>query len=170
MEDKETQFRFKINSTLILEQLFNITAKNRLILLKYLENTPAEALYKIPAQFNNNIWWNIAHVAVTQQKLVYGLSGLPLNMSDELVEKYQKGSFPQGTPSTAEVALIKDLLISLPQKTEEDYNKGVFTTYTSYMTTPKVALNNVEDAISFNIFHEGLHLGSIMALSRAIKM
>lgn len=153
-----------------MEQQFNITAKSRIILLKYLENTAEDVLYKIPEGFNNNIWWNIAHVVVTQQKLVYGLSGLALNMPDELVEKYQKGSFPQGIPTQEEKSLIQKLLISLPEQTIKDYNNGVFTQYHSYMTTPKVELNTVEDAISFNNFHEGLHLGSILALSRAVKM
>jgi len=38
------------------------------------------------------------------------------------------------------------------------------------MTTPKIPLNNVEDAIAFNVFHEGIHTGSILALAKAIKI
>lgn len=152
-----------------MEQLFTITEKNRKLLNGYLIKTEPALLHKIPQGFNNNIWWNIAHVVVTQQKLVYGLSGMPLNISNELVERYQKGTFPNGKPTSTEVDEIKKLLFELPEKTVVDYNKGVFQNFKPYMTSPKVELTSVEDAIAFNVFHEGLHLGSIMALSRAVK-
>jgi hypothetical protein len=86
-----------------------------------------------------------------------------------LVEKYEKGTFPQDQPSEEELSTIKTLLFSLPEKTKEDYKTGLFTSFKSYMTTPKVELNCVEDAIAFNVYHEGLHLGSIFALMKAVK-
>ena len=153
-----------------MEQLFVITSQNRKILYRYLNDVPSQLLHKIPQGFNNNIWWNIAHVVVTQQKLVYGLSGLPLRISSELVEKYQKGTFPQGNPLASETEEVKKLLFELPEQTVEDYHKGVFKEFNSYMTTPKVPLHSVEDAMAFNVFHEGLHLRSIMALVRAVKV
>lgn len=153
-----------------MEQLFTITRQNRKILYRFLMDTPAELLHKIPKGFNNNIWWNIAHVVVTQQKLVYGLSALPLIVSPLLVAKYQKGTFPSGVPSEMEFAEIRTALFRLPEKTIEDYQSGAFLNFNSYMTTPKVELNSVEDAIAFNVFHEGLHLGNILALSRAVKV
>ena len=152
-----------------MENLFTIIAQNRKALYHFLKTIPEEDLFKTPKGFNNNIWWNIAHVVVTEQKLVYGLSGLPLNIDHELVEKYEKGTFPQDQPSEEELSTIKTLLFSLPEKTKEDYKTGLFTSFKSYMTTPKVELNCVEDAIAFNVYHEGLHLGSIFALMKAVK-
>ncbi len=128
-----------------------------------------EELLKIPKGFNNNIWWNIAHVVVTEQKLIYGLSGLSLNISQDLVDKYSKGTSPESEPNDEEIEAIKKLLFSLPEKTEEDYKSGLFTSFKPYMTSAKVELKSVEDAIAFNVYHEGLHLGSIFALARAIK-
>ena len=153
-----------------MNRLFTITGQNRKILYGYLVNTPEEMLHKIPNGFNNSIWWNIAHVVVTQQILVYGLSTLPLNISRELVEKYQKGTIPNGKPDHSEIQEIKKLLFELPDQTAKDYQNGIFKNFKTYMTSPKVELNSVEDAIAFNVFHEGLHLGSIMALARAVKV
>ena len=65
---------------------------------------------------------------------------------------------------------MKTLLFDLPEQTINDYENGRFTDFNSYMTSPKVELNTIEDAIAFNVFHEGLHLGSIMALARAVKL
>ncbi len=153
-----------------MNQLFTITHKNRKILHRFLTDLSEVPLFTIPKGFNNNIWWNIAHVVVTQQKLVYGLSHLPLNISKELVEKYQKGTFPNENPSDDEVEEIKKLLFELPNQTIKDYQNGIFKNFKTYMTSPKVELNSVEDALAFNVFHEGLHLGSIMALARAVKV
>lgn len=149
---------------------FTIITQNRKVLYHFLKHTPQEELFTIPKGFNNNIWWNIAHVVVTEQKLTYGLSGLPLNISTELVHKYQKGTAPQEHPTETEVEEIKKLLFSLPEKTQADYENEVFKNFKSYITTPKVELNSVEDAIAFNAFHEGLHLGTIMALARILKL
>ncbi|MEM8927484.1 MAG: DinB family protein [Bacteroidota bacterium] len=153
-----------------MDPLFTVTRQNRKILYRFLTKLTDFELFTIPRGFNNNIWWNIAHVVVTQQKLVYGLSALPLNISQELVEKYQKGTAPQGNPSKAEVEEIKKLLFELPDQTIKDYQNGIFKNFKTYMTSPKVELNSVEDAVAFNVFHEGLHLGSIMALARAVKV
>ena len=153
-----------------MEQLFTITQQHRKILFNYLNTLPVQLLTKIPQGFNNNIWWNIAHVVVTQQKLVYGRSDLPLNLSDQWVTGYQKGTVPKDSPTAAERDELGTLLFSTVEQTEKDYQNNRFQHYGSYMTSPKVPLNSVEDAIAFNVFHEGLHLGSIMALARAVKV
>jgi len=82
-----------------LKNLFPIVKQNRKGLYAFIKDMPKEQLFKIPKGFNNNIWWNIAHVVVTEQKLIYGLSAVPLNISSVLVEKYQKGSSPIGEPN-----------------------------------------------------------------------
>ena len=149
---------------------FDIVKQTRRIFSEYLENLTEEELYTIPEGFNNNVWWNIAHVAVTEQKLVYGLSGLPLNIDAEVVAKYAKGTFPsKEKPSLEEIALIKKALIELPEQTKKDLDAGKFGDFKPYVTTPKIALNTVEEAISFNAFHEGIHMGNIAFLLLAIR-
>lgn len=147
-----------------MEKLFNITLQNRKILYKFLNNTPREQLLHIPDGFRNNIWWNIAHVVVTQQLLVYKLSGLPMRISDELIDKFKKGTVPDGTATEEEIAVVKGFLFSTIEWTQEDYEKGLFKNYTEYMTSVNIGLDSVEDAIAFNVYHEGLHLGAILAL------
>lgn len=145
---------------------FDITIKNRKILASFIENYSLEELNKIPEGFNNNIIWNIAHVIATQQILVYRLSGLPTIISDELIDRFKKGTKPDGVLSYAEVDAIKNLLFSTIEKTKEDFNNKVFQDYNEYTVTTKSTLTNVEEAIDFNNFHEGIHLGSILALRK----
>ena len=62
----------------------------------------------------------------------------------------------------------KEFFIQLPIKLEEDYNAGIFKDYTSYTTSIGVTLNSVKEAIPFNLYHEGIHLGIILQLLKFI--
>lgn len=145
-----------------------ITLQNRKNLLAILENTSKENLLKIPEGFRNNIWWNIAHVMVTQQILVYKFSGVTMRVPTELVEKFMKGTVPDGTATDAEIKQVSEVLVSTIEWTQEDYDASLFKDFKSYATSAKVTLSNVQDAISFNNFHEGIHLGSIFALRKIL--
>jgi hypothetical protein len=147
---------------------FDITLKNRAILKYFIENISLEELNKIPQGFNNNIIWNIAHLIASQQVLVYKLSGLPTLISNEMIETFRKGSKPERNLTQNEVDEIKGLLFSTVEKTKEDYKNGVFKSYQSYTTSTNSTITNVEDALGFNNFHEGIHLGYILALKKSL--
>lgn len=127
-----------------------------------------DQLTMIPQNFNNNILWNLGHVVVTQQLLCYKMSGLPLNVSDELVGRYAKGSSPTNDISKQDLEWIKKDLVRLPELLEEDYNAGKFKEFTAYKSSFGYELSSIEDAIAFNNVHEGLHLGYLMALKRVV--
>jgi glutamyl/glutaminyl-tRNA synthetase len=147
---------------------FDITLKNRAIFKSFLDNFTLEQLNKVPTNFNNNIFWNIAHTVVTQQLLVYKLSGLPTIISEELIERYKKGTKTEHEATQEEVDEIKSLLFSLIEKTQADYSNKVFKTYHNYTVSTKTELTSVEDALTFNNFHEGIHLGYILALKKSL--
>ncbi len=147
---------------------FDITLKNRKLLESIMDNYTLEQLNKVPEGFNNNIIWNVAHTIVTQQLLVYKLSGLPSVLSDEMIETYRKGTKTERDVTQAEVDEIKGLLFSTIEKNKEDYNNKLFKNYNEYTVSIKSTLTNVEEAIDFNTFHEGIHLGYILALKRSL--
>lgn len=152
-----------------MEKFFDTTLQNRKLLYKILDNTSKEQLLEIPDGFRNNIWWNIAHVVVTQQLLIYNLSGLQMRVSAEYVDKFKKGTVPDGKATEDEMETIQNFLISTAEWVEEDYKKGLFEDFNEYKTSLNVTLKNVDDAMTFNVFHEGLHLGTILALQKAVK-
>jgi hypothetical protein len=135
---------------------------------KILASHSLEQLNKIPASFSNNMIWNIAHIIVTQQLLVYKLSGLPMMVSDEMIEKYKKGTKPEQEVTQAEVDEIKSLLFSTIEKTKEDYENGVFKNFQEYPTSTGFVLANLEGAMNFNNFHEGLHIGVLMSIRKLV--
>ncbi len=151
-----------------MKKIFDITIQNRKILYKILKRTPPEILLQIPVGYRNNIWWNIAHVVVTQQLLLYKLSNLSMRIDDSMVQKYRKGTVPGNNPSTEEMDNIAAFLLSTAEWAQDDYEKGIFNEYIEYTTSTKVTLKNVEDALSFNLYHEGLHLGVILSMEKIL--
>jgi len=151
-----------------MQDTFEVARTGRKMLNSYFENYTLEQLNKIPEGFNNNLFWNIAHVVVTQQLLVYKLSGLPMVVSDEMVEKYRKGTKPEQDATQEEAEEIKELLFDTLHKLEEDYNNGIFVNYQEYPTSTGYVLKSATGAIEFNNFHEGLHLGIMMSIRKFV--
>ncbi|MGY5355505.1 DinB family protein [Wenyingzhuangia sp. IMCC45467] len=147
----------------------DVLTKGRTLVLKLITDFSLERINKIPEGFNNNIGWNVAHLLVTQQLLCYKFSGLKTALTDEMIARYMKGTAPDGhVIEQQEWDLIKKLFAELPQKLLVDYNHNIFNTYTEYTTSVNVALDSVEKAIDFNNFHEGIHLGVILALRKLV--
>ena len=151
-----------------MDWAFDIAIKNRKLLEIFIEKQTLEELNKVPEGFNNNIIWNIAHTIVTQQLLVYKLSGTPMMVSEDMVDAYKKGTKVERDLSQAEVDTVKGLLFSPIEKTKEDYDNQIFQSYNEYTVSTKSTLSNVEEAIDFNNFHEGIHFGYILALRKSI--
>lgn len=142
--------------------------KSRILTLKVIEGLTIEQLNKIPTGHNNNIIWNIAHLVVTQQLLCYKLSGLECKVSKEIIAEFQKGSAPSYTVSEEEIKAIKKQFLELPEILEIDLEKDIFKNYIDYTTSVDVTLKNIEDAVIFNLFHEGIHLGIILQLKKLV--
>lgn len=151
-----------------MKDQLEVTRANRIILEKFLEKYSLEQLNKVPEGFSNNIIWNIAHVVVTQQLLVYKLSGLPMNVDDDLVALYMKGTKPEKEVTQKEVDTIRTLMFTTIDKTAKDLDNKIFSSYQEYTTSAGFTLKSLSDAMSFNNFHEGIHLGYILALKKSL--
>ena len=149
-----------------MNQIFDITRTSRKMIAPFLENYSLEQLNTIPEGFSNNLIWNIAHVVVTQQILVYKLSGLPMMVSDEMVEKYKKGTKPEHIATQAEVDQIKSLLFTTIDQTQADFENKIFENFMEYPTSTGFVLKNAEGAMIFNNFHEGLHIGIMFSIRK----
>lgn len=146
-------------------EYLRITREN---VLNLIEGLSIDQLNKIPEGFKNNIIWNVGHNLITQQLLHYRLGGAQPIVSDELIDKYRKGSFPEHYVKEEEITYIKELFLPSVDQLEKDYSNKVFSDYTEYTTSYGANLKSIEDAVTFNTIHEGLHLGVIMALKKLV--
>jgi hypothetical protein len=149
-----------------MEATFRIWQTSRGLYQNFLDNYSLEQLNTIPPGMSNNLIWNIGHVIVSQQKLVYALSGLPMRISDSLFEKYQNGSRPDGKTTQAEVDEIKKLLSEMVEKTKSDFETGVFKEFHPYQTKTGFHLGTWKEAMEFNNYHEGIHLGIMLQIKK----
>jgi hypothetical protein len=151
-----------------MEATFKTQLTNRNICLNFLNKYSLEQLNHIPTGFSNNLIWNIGHIVVVQQRLIYALSNLPLNIPEELLNTYKPGTKPTGNTTQAEVDELKTLLISLVERTKIDYSEGKFQSFNEITTSTGFNLASTDDAITFNNFHEGLHLGYMLSIRKFI--
>ena len=147
---------------------FNILNKSRELVLKVIDGLTIEQLHKIPDGFKNNIAWNVAHLVVTQQLLHYKLSGLNCLCPDELIDNFKKGTKPTKSFTKEEFDEVLELFKGLPATLEEDYNAEIFESFKEYPTSTGFVLDSFKTAVHFNNYHEGLHLGTIMALRKLV--
>ena len=151
-----------------METAFRITETSRKMLLGFLERYSLEELNKIPESFSNNLIWNIGHIIVVQQLLVYKLSGLPTMIATEMIEKYQKGTSPEHFIDQQEVDEIKVLLFSTLEKTMQDFAQNIFHNYMEFTSISGFTMKSAQNAIEFNNYHEALHTGIMMQIRKFI--
>ena len=151
-----------------MEKLFETALFTRSALLSILEELTVDQLAFIPEGHRNNIFWNVAHLMVTQQLLLYGLSGLPLSLEDQFVKRFTKGSVAEAEVKEEDLDLVRDKLLPLCSKAQEDYKKGVFKEYRPYMTSTGIELRSIMDGISFSSYHDGIHLGVVLSLKKLV--
>ncbi|MGE3801037.1 MAG: DinB family protein [Candidatus Kapaibacterium sp.] len=134
---------------------------------KLVDGLSEEQLFAVPQGYANNIAWNAAHVVVTQQLILYKLSGLELHVSEEVVESFRKGTgLEKITPKLFWEGM--DFLVEAPEQLSKDYEKGVFESFERYETSTGIVLHNIDEAILFNNYHEGIHLGYMMAMRKSV--
>ena len=151
-----------------MEATFRIWETSRGLYKNFLDSYSMEQLNTIPAGMSNNLIWNIGHIIVSQQKLVYALSGLPMHIPDSLFEKYQNGSRPDGKTTQAEVDEIKKLLLEMVEQTKADFEAGIFKEFHPYQTKTGFYLGTWKEAVEFNNYHEGIHLGIVLSIKNYI--
>jgi hypothetical protein len=140
----------------------------RLHLLKAVEGLTVEQLNKVPDGFNNNIIWNLAHMVAAQQSLCYKRAGLDVVIDERFVRPYLPGTKPEKFVDANEVELIKASLLSTLDQLEADLKTNKFANYVGWTTRYDVILNNIDEAVAFLPYHEGIHTGYIWALKRVI--
>jgi len=151
-----------------MKSTFKTWKTSRNLYLEYFDKYTLAQLNKIPDGFSNNLIWNIGHIIVAQQALIYKTSNLHGYLSGELFGLYKPGTKPTQQTSENEINKLKHLLISLIEKTETDFNNGKFVTFNERMTGTGFYLNTLKDAFAFNNYHEGLHLGFMMNIQKFI--
>ncbi len=151
-----------------MEKLFETAVFTRKSLLRIMDSLTEEKVLRIPDSHRNSIFWNIAHLMVTQQLLTYRLSGVPLEIEESFVERYGKGSEATEDVSKEDIVFVKKNLVPLCEKVQRDFEKGISDSHKPYMTSTGIELKSLEEALKFSAFHDGIHLGVVLSLMKLV--
>ena len=91
-----------------------------------------------------------------------------MKVSQEMVEKYKRGSKPEGNVSQTEMDEIRSLLFETINQTKADFSSKIFKTYSEFTTPSGFTIRNVEDALAFNYYHQAMHIGMMMSIRKFI--
>ena len=143
----------------------------RLFLLKQIEELTTQQLNTVPPGYNNNIIWNLGHLICVQQNLCYARANLPITVDDKYFSPYMPGTKPEKFIDDQEIRTIKDLLITSLDPLRADLDKNIFVNYTASVVIPKVygfEVNNIDMALEYLLYHEGLHGGYVGSLKHLL--
>ncbi len=143
----------------------------RRFLLSQIAETTTVQLNTVPTGFNNNIIWNLAHLVAVQQTLCYTRSGQPTVIAQEYIAPYMPGTKPDKVVNDEEIAMVKEQMITSIDRMQADYEANVFIAYTRAERIKQVyniEVTNIDEAIDFILYHEGFHIGCILALKHLV--
>ena len=153
-----------------LNQLTKIRNFRRFLLGQIASLTTTQ-LNKIPAGYNNNVIWHIAHLTSAVQSLCYVRAGQPIAIEEKYFTPFLPGTRPEQLIDTAEVEIIKRLFSSSIDTLQVDIERGLFTAYSPserIASVYGVAVATIEDALDFVLYHEGFHTGYIIAIKHLV--
>tara|TARA_B100000767_G_scaffold188462_1_gene175786 strand:+ start:586 stop:1041 length:456 start_codon:yes stop_codon:yes gene_type:complete len=151
-----------------MEPKRSILEHNRKIFYKILKSYPLDQLNKVPEGFNNSIFWNVTHCVVVQQRLMYQLSGNSIHIDKKWLDNYDKGTFPKIPATIEDLKSVKVLLFSTLKYLDEDIKNSLFKKYRSFTSSTNQIIDSYDSALAFVLFHDGIHLGSILAIRKFI--
>jgi hypothetical protein len=149
---------------------FDLLRHSRNNYIHYLDNYSLDQLNTVPLGYKNNLLWNIGHIVATADILMYKMNGLPMQMDEQFIEAYRKGSQPEVAVNQEFVNKLRNDLEEQVVRITTDYENKVFpaSVLKPYTTSFGNTLSNIEDAITFNLIHEGLHQGIMLQIRKFI--
>jgi hypothetical protein len=99
---------------------------------------------------------------------MYSLSGNNIHIYQKWVINYDKGTFPKIPATDKDLEEIKTLLFSTLDFLDEDIKNSIFKKYYSFTTSTNQVIDSFESAFTFVLFHDGIHLGSVLAIRKFV--
>ena len=146
--------------------IFNQLSAFREDLLYVLEDVTEEEAELIPNGFRNNIRWNMGHILLDQYTWIY------FQLNEETPYKEWEKFFGFGTTPddfTKETPNYSELLTLL--KTQPNYIRETFMNRLSekLLKVTELEMSTVGEVLPRTMYHEGLHIGTIMAIKKLIR-
>lgn len=137
--------------------------------LNEINNITEEDARRIPKGFNNNICWNLGHIYNAAGGLLTRFTGETVSAPDNYPKLFGQGTKPADWQG--EVPSLNELQQKLEGQVEQlefSFEKRLNDTLNTTCDFGMVQLTTIGELLDFIMFHEGLHIGTIKGLKRAM--
>lgn len=144
----------------------------RNVTLFTVKDLTAEEADLIPEGFNNNILWNLGHLCYSQEKFAFHFAGESMETPQEFAQLFAMGTKPSDwTTQPPTLAELVQLLTDQPNRIRARLTDRLDEVVPNPFTIPGLTLNTIGQLLSFNMYHEGIHVQTIRMLKKlnAIK-
>ncbi|NOV03575.1 DinB family protein [Paenibacillus planticolens] len=144
--------------------LFKQLAFVRAQVLLAVEGITEETADRIPGGFRNSIRWQLGHIYVVMERYAFQYMGLPLRMPEGFKEQFEFKTSPLTTPADIAVPSLQELTALLreqPERIRSELSGRLQDSVTPYTTSAGMKLESLEQFLSFNLYHEGMHFSVI---------
>lgn len=138
--------------------------------LNMIKQLHEETLNVVPTGFNNNILWNVGHILVAQDSLLYGPTQAANLSTAKYNELFRPGTKPADwTGELPSLAALTQELEAQMERIERDFS----TRWDERLPQPFTLRSGAEmttygEVMIFTLYHEGWHAGYINSLKHAI--
>ncbi|WP_186578856.1 DinB family protein [Aquibacillus kalidii] len=148
------------------EVLFKQIETYRNEILSVIEDITDKDAERIPKGFNNNIRWNLGHILLDQYLWIITLTKDSLPISPDYKAWFGFGTSPSDfTEKTPSLSELKQLLIAQPNEIKMHYGNKLDVTFPPI----EMGLYTIEQVLIRTIFHEGMHLQTIIDIRKLLN-
>ena len=137
-----------------------------------IQTIPPEKWDVIPKGWSNNARWHVGHLIITPQRLTHKQLHEPVAVSENYHKWFARDSSPDswnGDKVPAMEFLLEELLPSTEALFESMIGRWTEQYSQPMHTSSGAILNTPGEALTFNIAHDGIHLGYIYALRHSLS-
>jgi hypothetical protein len=147
------------------EILFNQLESYRSYILAVVEGLTDEKAEVIPEGFHNNIRWNLGHIFLDQYLWIQAVTKEKADVPQQYQSWFGYGTSPKNfTDETPGVEELKALLREQPGKIREVYGHRLDEEF----APTEMGMFTIEQVLVRTIFHEGMHLQTILDIKKLI--
>lgn len=121
----------------------------------------------IPEGFNNNILWNLGHIYLVQEQFAFSFAQEPMEMPAGFMELFAPGTKPsEWTIQPPPLPELLQLLKEQSNRIREKLNGRLDEEVAAPLTLPGLTLHTIGELLTFNLYHEGVHVQTIRMLKK----
>jgi hypothetical protein len=148
------------------EVLFTQLENYRSYILGVLENVTDAEAEVIPKGFNNNIRWNLGHIYLDQYLWIQAVTKEKAGVPEQFQTWFGYGTSPANfTSDTPTIEDLKILLKEQPAQIKAQYGDRIEEEF----PPTEMGMHTIEQVLIRTIFHEGMHLQTILDLKKCMK-